>query len=162
MCKSGGQKVTTQSNQQYTPNPAIAAAGTQALTGAQSAAQLPFQMPVAPVAGFSPFQQQAFGEIQGLQGMSLPYFNQAANYLQGSAAPITGSDVQNYYNPFAQNVFANLQDVFGQQMKQTTNNLQQQAGGIGADRIGVAERFVDDGIFGRDGSEAIDRRSLFL
>src|SRR5215471_11898011 len=44
-----------------------------------------------------------------------------------------------FFNPFAANVTANLQDIFGQQMSQATGNATQQAGGTGADRIAVAQ-----------------------
>ena len=145
----GSNKTTTTSNttadqaqqqsQAYTPSPYIAAAGQQALQGAQDAANAPFQMPVAPTAQFSPFQNQAFNQIQGMQGMSLPYFQQGANMLQGSAAPITGQDVGQYYNPFAQNVTNQMQNIFGQQNRMATSNAVRAAGGVGADRIGVAQ-----------------------
>jgi hypothetical protein len=106
---------------------------------ATGAANLPFNMPQAPVAGFSPLQQQAFGEIQGLQGMAQPYFNMGQNYLQQSAAPVTGADVANYYNPMAANVTAQMQNIFGQQQRNTTGQLTQAAGGVGADRIAVGQ-----------------------
>lgn len=137
MGSKGSNQVSTQ--QTYTPDPQIKAAGYQALGGAQSAANQPFQMPQAPVAGFSPFQQQAFGQVQASQGMSLPYFDDAAQFMRGSASPISQQDVQQYYNPMAQNVTNQLQNIFGQQMHQATGNATQAAGGVGADRIGVAQ-----------------------
>ena len=135
----GSNKTTTTSQQSYTPDPRISQAAGQAITGAESAAQLPFQMPAAPVAGFSPFQEQAFGQTQAAQGMSLPYFANAANLMQGSAAPISAGDVEHYYNPFAQNVTNQLQNIFGQQNRMATSNAVRAAGGVGADRIGVAQ-----------------------
>jgi hypothetical protein len=149
MGAKGSNKTTTTSNttadqaqqqsQTYTPNQNIQDASIQALSGAQSAANAPFSMPVAPVAGFSPFQQQAFNQIQGMQGMAQPYFNQAQGYMQGSAAPITGQDVSQYYNPMAQNVTNQMQNIFGQQNRMATSNAVRAAGGVGADRIGVAQ-----------------------
>jgi hypothetical protein len=136
---SGSNTVTTNQSQQYKPNQPIQGMGNTAGQMATTAAQAPFQMPVAPVAGFNPFQQQGFGETLGLQGMAQPYFNTAGNYLAGSAAPITGADVSQYYNPMASNVFSQMQNIFGQQMRETTGNATQQAGGVGADRIGVAQ-----------------------
>lgn len=135
-----GSQTTTQTGQQtYTPAPQIGSAGTQAINMATQAANAPFQMPVAPVAQFQPFQQMAFGETLGAQGMAMPYFNVGSNYLQGSAAPISGQDVSQYYNPMAANVFANLQDIYGQQMRETTGQATQTAGGVGGDRIAVAQ-----------------------
>lgn len=135
----GSNKTTTQTTQSYTPDPQIRSAGYQALAGAQSAAELPFQMPAAPVAGFSPFQQQAFNQIQGMQGMSLPYFDEARQYMRGSASPISEQDIGQYYNPMAQNVTNQLQNIFGQQNRMATANAVRTAGGVGADRIGVAQ-----------------------
>src|SRR5690349_8974261 len=136
---SGSNTVTTNQSQSYTPNPAVGGAGQQAIGSAETAVQAPFQMPVAPVAPFNPFQQLGFGETLAAQGMAQPYFNTAGNYLAGSAAPITGAEVANYYNPMASNVFGQMQNIFGQQMRETTGKATQQAGGVGADRIAVAQ-----------------------
>ena len=130
---------TTQTTQSYTPNPYIGNAGKQAITGAQNAANSPFSMPVAPTAGFNPFQQQAFNSVQGMQGMAQPYINAGAGYLGQSAAPVSQQDVANYYNPMASNVFGQMQNIFGQQQRNTTGQLTQAAGGVGADRIAVGQ-----------------------
>lgn len=136
---SKGNKTQTQQAQTYTPDPRIQQAGYQALSGAQSAAAQPFQMPVAPIAGFTPFQQQAFGATQNQLGMAQPYFGMGSMYLQGSAQPVSGENIAGFYNPMASNVLGNLQDLFGQQMRQTTGQATQAAGGVGADRIGVTQ-----------------------
>lgn len=139
MGSKGSNTITQTGQQTYTPAAPIGQAGQQAIGMATQAANAPFQMPVAPVAQFTPFQQLGFGETLGAQGMAQPYFGIGSQYLAGSAAPISGQDVANYYNPMAQNVFANLQDIFGQQMRETTGQATQTAGGVGADRIGVAQ-----------------------
>lgn len=139
MGNKGSQTVTQQQNQTYTPAAPIGQAGQQAINMATTAANAPFQMPVAPIAPFNPFQQYGFGETFGAQGMAQPYFNTGSAFLGGSAAPISGEDVANYYNPMASNVFANLQDIYGQQMRETTGKATQTAGGVGADRIAVAQ-----------------------
>lgn len=132
------QSNTTQL-QTYKPDSGVSEAGRGALDMAQAAASQPFQTPVAPVAGFNPFQQQAFSQIQGMQGQYQPYIDAASQYYQSGAAPITGADVANYYNPMADKVFAQLQDTQNQQMHQVTGNLTQAAGGIGASRIAVGQ-----------------------
>jgi hypothetical protein len=71
--------------------------------------------------------------------MAQPYLGAGANYLMGSAAPVTGQDVSQYYNPMANQVMSQLQNIFGNQMRTLTGNVTQQAGGVGADRIGVAQ-----------------------
>lgn len=134
-----GNKTTTNTSQQqtYSANPAISGAANQAISGAQQAASSPFAMPVAPVAGFNPFQEQAFGQVQGTQGMTNPYFQQATQDINQSAQPLT--DVSQYFNPMTDAVTAQLQNIFGQQNRQATTGAVQAAGGVGADRIGVAQ-----------------------
>jgi hypothetical protein len=79
-----------------------------------------------------------FGQagIPGAIGAALPYYNTAAGLYGLSAST---PDVASFLNPYAQNVMAGMQDIFGNQMKQTTGNLTQQAGGVGADRIAVGQ-----------------------
>lgn len=134
---SKGQSTTQQSQTQtYTPNPQATGAITSALGQAQNAASQPFNLPVAPVAGFSPDQLAAFNTVNNAQGMALPYINQGANYFQQSAA---GPNVSQFFNPFASAVTSNLNDIFGQQTSQNNANLVQAAGGVGADRIAVGQ-----------------------
>lgn len=91
------------------------------------------------MAGFTPDQLQAFQQTQQQQGIAQPYYNQAQNLYNQSAAPISGQQISQYLNPYAANVMANLQESQGQQMNDVTGRLQQQAGGVGGDRIGVAQ-----------------------
>src|SRR5215472_1947746 len=132
MGSKGSQTIPTTQTQTYTPAPYAQQAIQQAMQQAQGVTQTPFQTPVAPVAGFSPQQQQAFNITGAAQGMALPYINQAANYFSPQGA-------SQFFNPFAQNVANQLQNVFGQQMTQATGNAVAQAGGTGADRIAVAQ-----------------------
>src|SRR5882672_9419837 len=126
----GSNTTSTTQNQSQTYNPAGGSQIQGALTQAQQAAQLPFSIPQAPVAGFSQDQQSAFGNINAAQGMAQPYINQAANYFSPQGA-------QQFMNPYAANVMAGMKDVFGQQASQNTGQLTQAAGGVGADRIAV-------------------------
>src|SRR5882724_2682150 len=128
----GKGSATTTTQQQQTYNPAGASQIQGALTQAQNAAQLPFNIPQAPVAGFSQDQQAAFGNINNAQGMAQPYINQAQQYFSPQGA-------QSFLNPYASNVLAGLKDVFGQQASQNTGQLTQAAGGVGADRIAVGQ-----------------------
>jgi len=136
---SKGSQTTQQqaTNQTYTPDPAVKSAGYQAISAAQSAAGTPFQQPIAPVAGFSPLQQQVFGQYSNL--VNQPYYQTAGNLYNQSAQAVTPNDVNQYLNPYIGSVTANLQDIFGQQNAQNTGNLVQSAGGIGADRIAVGQ-----------------------
>lgn len=132
MGSKGQQQSTTNQSQTYTPNQVAGDAITQALQRAQQTAQLPYNVPQAPVAGFSQQQQQAFDITGQAQGMAQPYINQAANYFSPQGA-------QAFLNPYASNVMAGLKDVFGQQASQQQGQLTQAAGGIGADRIAVGQ-----------------------
>lgn len=139
MGTKGSNTTTTDTTQSYAAHPTIERAATKSIGMATDAADQPFQMPQAPVAGFNPFQQQAFGQVQGMQGMSQPYFNLGQQYLQQSAAPVSANDVNQYYNPMADNVTRQMQNIFGQQNQQNTAGLTQAAGGVGADRIAVGQ-----------------------
>ena len=106
---------------------------------ATNAANQPFQMPAAPVAGFNQDQYNSFQGVRDAQGMAQPYINQGQNYLQQSAGPVTADDVNQYYNPMASNITAQMQNIYGQQQQTTTGQLTQAAGGVGADRIAVGQ-----------------------
>lgn len=106
---------------------------------AQSAASGPFNAPMRGIAGFVGDQNQAFQQYRDAQGMAQPYYNTAANYAQESANPITGQDVNQYLNPYADYVLNNLHETQGQQMGDLTGRLRQQAGGTNADRIAVGQ-----------------------
>src|SRR5882762_5587747 len=121
----GSNTTTTNQNQTYTP-----AGGAQiqgALSQAQNAAQLPFNIPQAPVAGFSQDQQTAFQNVNNAQGMAQPYINQAQQLFSPQGA-------QSFFNPAVDAVTAQMQNVFGQQQQQNNASLAQSAGGVGADR----------------------------
>ena len=76
----------------------LAGAGQQAL--AKSPAEL--------VAGFSPLQQQAFGNVQNAATSYMPQM-QAAQATAGLGAQgITQQSIQNYMNPYAQNVVGEM------------------------------------------------------
>ena len=127
---------TTTTNQSQTYNPAGSPYITNALNQAQNAAQLPFNIPQAPVAGFQPLQNQAFNQISQGANFAQPFYQQAGSLFgQAAQAP----DVGAFYNPMAQNVTNQLQNIFGQQNVQNTGSLTQAAGGVGADRIAVGQ-----------------------
>src|SRR5882672_8814026 len=130
MGSKGSQTSTTNQNQTYTP-----AGGSQiqgALTQAQNAAQLPFNIPQAQVAGFSQDQLSAFQNVNNAQGMAQPYINQASQNF-------TPQGAQSFFNPAVDAVTAQMQNIFGQQQQQNNANLTQAAGGVGADRIAVGQ-----------------------
>jgi hypothetical protein len=131
MCGGKGKQSVNQT-QTYTPNPVAQGAIGAALGQVANVAQTPFQTPVAPVANFSQDQQRAFDLTNQAQGAAMPFFQKAANYFSPEG-------ISQFFNPMASGVMAGMKDIFGQQMKQTTGNLIQQAGGVGADRIAVGQ-----------------------
>lgn len=136
MCggNKGQSQTTSQTNQTqtYAPNPQAYGYINNAIQQGQAAAATPFQAPVAPVAGFSQDQLGAFQQMRDLGSAGQGNFAQAANYFspQGTAQ---------FYNPYAQAVTDNMKDIFGAQQAQTTGQLTQAAGGVGADRIAVGQ-----------------------
>jgi hypothetical protein len=123
---------TSNTQQTQTYDPAGASYIQSALQQGQAAAQTPFSQPVAPVAGFSPDQLAAFQTVNNSQGIAQPYINQAAQ-------DFTPQGTQAFFNPYAANVQASLQNTFGEQQQQATGSLTQAAGGVGADRIAVGQ-----------------------
>lgn len=143
-CKSGPQTTTTNQSQTYTPNPQIAAAGTQALGMAQSAASQPFQMPAAPVAGFNPFQTQAFDQYQDIQGGTNPFFQNASANMTTAQSPVNQQDVAGFENPYADQALANMKKyVFDPQRRNTMGQATKMAGGVGADRLALTSQNLD-------------------
>lgn len=76
----------------------LAGAGQQAL--GRSPAEL--------VAGFSPLQQQAFGNVQNAATSYQPQMNAAQATASQGAQGITQQNIQNYMNPYAQNVVGEM------------------------------------------------------
>lgn len=134
----GGTKGQSQQNnnqyqsQTYTPNAQAAGYIGDALGRAATVANSPFNIPQAPVAGFSQDQLGAMQQFRNLQGSAQPYYDQAGRNF-------TPQGTQDFYNPYAANVTAGLKDIFGAQNTQNTANLTQAAGGVGADRIAVGQ-----------------------
>src|SRR5690348_1466658 len=108
MGSKGSNTSTTYGNSASTYTPAGQGYMTDALNRAQTTANLPFSIPVAPVAGFGDMQNAGFNAISGAQSLANPYYAQAQQYFspQGAAQ---------FFNPFAQNVTAQMQNIFGQQ-----------------------------------------------
>lgn len=143
-CASKPAVTTTNQTQAYAANPEIAEAGTQALDMAKGAAGQPFQMPAAPVAGFNPFQQQAFQQYSNIQGGLQPYMNQAAGQITEGQAPVSQEDIASYMNPYAGQALDNMKKyVFDPQRRNTMGSAVQAAGGVGAERLALTSQNLD-------------------
>lgn len=148
MCGGGGTTTTnTTSNQ---PPQAFLDAYSNVLGQAQQVASQPLQQYTGNVvAGFTPAQNQAFDTINNLQGVSDPYLNAASGFLNQATTPIwdnaqqlTPQDIQQYQNPYQQQVVNATQAQFNNQNAQQQNQLKGNAvsaGAWGGDRAGVAQ-----------------------
>jgi hypothetical protein len=87
----------------------LAGAGQQAL--GKSPAEL--------VAGFSPLQQQAFGGLQSAATSYQPQLSAAQATAGQGAQGITQQNIQNYLNPYAQNVVGEMARLNQQNLNQT-------------------------------------------
>lgn len=148
---SGGG--TTSVNNSTAPPPEVMAAYQTALNSAQLAASQPLQQYNAPVvAGFSPDQVTAFGNVANAQNVQTPYINAAQTAMQAGQAPLwnnvqqfSPSAISNYASPYTSSV---LNSAVAQQ--QNTDAMQQQAlkgnaissGAWGGDRAGVASAIL--------------------
>ncbi len=113
---------------------------------AQQVASTPYQAYEGQlVAGLDPTQQAGISNINQSYGMAQPYFAQAGQYAQQGAAPVanvSGADIQQYYNPYQQQVIestmANINESDQRQQQQVKGNAAQ-AGALGGDRQAVAQ-----------------------
>jgi hypothetical protein len=97
------------------------------------------------VAGLSPDQTSAIGEVEGAQGIANPYINAAAGYINNSTTPLwsgvqqfSPSAVSQYESPYTQQVLQTTQAA------ENNQDAQQQAGIVG--------NAVSQGAFGGDRS----------
>jgi len=131
----------------YAPAPSAMAAYNQALGMAENVAAIPFQPYGGQmVAGATPDQMQAWEATRQMQGGVQPYINAATN-LQGQAVNLADprnfnqQTLQQYMNPYQQDVVNATMANLGQLQEQQQNKLSSQAikqGAFGGDRTGIA------------------------
>jgi hypothetical protein len=93
-------------------------------------------------AGINAQQQAGFGNINANANFAQPYINQAAQYTQQAAQPITGAQIQGYESPYTQQVVNATQAQFNNQNQQAQSQLLGNAaaqGALGGDRTAVAQ-----------------------
>lgn len=131
----------------YTPNPEAMQAYRQALGMAENVASIPYEAYQGQMtAGFTPDQLAAFQGTREMQGMAQPYINAATSAVNQSmnlADPrnFTPAALQQYYNPYQQNVIESSKAMMAQQNAQQQADLTARAiqqGAYGGDRSGVA------------------------
>ena len=95
------------------------------------------------VAPLNATQNAAVGNINAVQGMAQPYFNQGASFTNqavNAAQPLTAQQIQQYQNPFTQNVVNATEKALQQQQGQQLSQQQADAirgGAFGGDRSGI-------------------------
>jgi len=140
MC-GGGNKTTTTSTQ--APNPAAMGYYNQAFGTASNVANTPTSaVPLQGVANLSSEQNAGIGGINQYANAAQPYYQQAATYANNAATPLTAQQIQNYQNPYTQQVVnateAQFNNQNAQQQQQVLGNAAAQ-GALGGDRVGVAQ-----------------------
>lgn len=137
----GSNTTTTSQNSTYTPtgSPYI----NTALSTAQSAASTPYQAYggelTAPV---NAQQQTGISGINANANLAQPYYNTAQSYATNAGAPLTAAQIQQYQNPYTQDVVNATQAQFNNQNAQQQNQVIGNAaaqGALGGDRVGVAQ-----------------------
>ena len=128
---SGGSPQTTVS-QNGPPQVFLDAYG-RVVNRAEQVAATPYEAyPGQTVAGFSPDQMAAMNTVRGAQGISAPYINQAADYIDQSTGPLLNGVPQLSQNLLQGQVASSLQ------------NLQQATGSGITDAAGAGSRGIMD------------------
>jgi len=145
MCGGGKTKTSTSST---TALPQYANAYSQLLGQAQDVASTPWNPATGQqVAGFSNPQSQAFGLTQQNLGAYQPALSAANNNAAYGSAPISASAIQNYMDPYTQNVVDATQAQFAHQNAQQLQDVNANAAKIGAltgDRSQVARSITQN------------------
>lgn len=146
MGSKGSQNTVTQNSNTsstYTPNPAAAAAYNSLLSRAGNVANLPYTAYsgelVAPV---NAQQNLGIGNINANAGFAAPYIQQASQYANQAASPITAQQINQYLDPYTQQVVNATQAQFANQNAQQQNQLIGNAAAqnaLGGDRVAVAQ-----------------------
>lgn len=87
-------------------------------------------------------QTAGINNINSAANYASPYIQNAAGLAQGAANPLTAAQIQQYQNPYTQNVVNATQAQFNDQNAQAQNSLKGNAamqGALGGDRQAVAQ-----------------------
>lgn len=141
MCGKGSNTQTSTTTSGPTPE---ALAGYQSLfSRAQGVADTPYNPATQQqVAGFTSPQYQAFGNVESQQGAYQPYLGQATSFATAGGSPISAGAIQNYINPWTQNVVDTTMADFATQNARQLSGVTGNArinGSWGGDREAVAQ-----------------------
>lgn len=113
------------------------------LQKAQGVANTPYQAYTGELtAPINAQQQLGIGGINQAAGQAQPAVNQALGIAGAAANPLTAAQIQQYQNPYTQNVVDATQAEFNNQNQQAQQNLTGNAiaqGALGGNRVGVAQ-----------------------
>jgi hypothetical protein len=134
---------TTTSTTSSSPDPQAAALYRDLLTRAQSVASTPYQAYTGDLTADVNSQQNAgISGINAAAGYANPYIQNASGLAAAATAPITGQTIQQYQNPYTQQVVdattAQMRNDFGQQQAALQGNQIAQ-GALGGNATGVAK-----------------------
>jgi hypothetical protein len=137
---------TTTSNTTSAPDPAAAAQYYSLLNRASGVASTPYQAYTGELTAPVNSQQQAgISNINANANYAAPNLAAASSMVQGASNPLTQAQIQNYLNPYTQDVVNATQNEFNnsnaiQQAGVTGNAISQ--GALGGNRVGVAQGTV--------------------
>jgi hypothetical protein len=119
-------------------------AGVQSIFNAvQGAASTPYQAYNGELtAGINGQQTQGINNINANAGYANPFIQQASGLVQNASNPLTASQIQNYQNPYTQQVVDATQAQFNKSNAEGQNSLKGNAaiaGALGGDRQAVAQ-----------------------
>lgn len=90
----------------------------------------------------APFNQDQQGAFQNFSQIPQQYLPTAVNYATQGASPITGGQIEQYYNPFQQGVtnatIGNINETNARQLAQVKGNAISQ-NALGGNRLGVGQ-----------------------
>lgn len=137
-----GKNTTSTNSSTTSANPQAAAAYSSLLGQAQGVAATPYQAYTGELtAPINSEQQTGVSGINAAAGQAQPAINQALGIAGNAANPLTAAQIQQYQNPYTQNVVDATQAQFNR------NNQQQQealtgntiaSGALGGNRAGIA------------------------
>lgn len=139
----GKGSTTTTNSSTSSPAPQAAAAYSSLLNQAQNVASTPYQAYTGELtAPVNAQQQQGISGINAAAGQAQPAINTAEGIAGAAATPLTASQIQQYQNPYTQDVVNATEQQFNNQNNQqqaalTGNNIAQ--GALGGNRVGVAQ-----------------------
>jgi len=139
MCGKGSNTTTNTSTS--SADPQAAQAYRDLLTRAQGVASTPYQAYTGELTAPVNAQQQfGIGNINQNANFAQPYVQQAAGIAQNAATPLTQQQIQQYQNPYTQNVVDATQAQFNNQNAQQRQGVignEIASGALGGNRVGV-------------------------